>query len=67
MKHIFSRNNDELIKKVFLAQQDSPRRGDFVKLVQKDIKDIGVTYEEIMSENIRTSEESQEDKAYKLS
>ena len=34
MKHILKRNDEELIKKVFLAQQENPTRGDFVKLFQ---------------------------------
>ena len=33
MKHILSRKGNELIKKVFLAQQENPTTGDFVKLV----------------------------------
>ena len=49
LKHILSRDNDELIKKVFLAQKEKPTRGDFIKLVEKDLKDFGITYEEVTS------------------
>ena len=36
LKHILSRSDEELIKKVFLAQKEHPTQGDFVKLVQQD-------------------------------
>ena len=35
LRHIMSRDNDELIKNVFLAQKENPTRGDFVHLVEK--------------------------------
>ena len=48
MKHILSRDDSELIKKVYVAQEINPTRGDFVKLVQKDLEDIGLTFKEAM-------------------
>ena len=47
-----SRDNDELIKKVFLAQKEQPTRGDFVKLVEKDLSDLGLSCEDITSGKI---------------
>ena len=35
MKHIQSRDDSELIKRVFLAQKETPTKGDFVKLIEK--------------------------------
>ena len=46
-RHILSRNNDELIKKVFLAQKEKLSKGDFVQLVEKDLNDFGITYTNI--------------------
>ena len=37
---------------VFLAQREQPTRGDFVELVTKDLKDIGITYEEAITNQI---------------
>ena len=33
--------------KVFQAQKETPTSGDFVQLVEKDMKDLEITYEEI--------------------
>ena len=52
MKHIINRHDEELLKKVFLAQREQPTRGDFVELVTKDLKDIGITYEEAITNQI---------------
>ena len=52
MTHIISQDDDELIKKVFLAQRESPTRGDFIKLVEKDLKDFNITYEEAIASSI---------------
>jgi hypothetical protein len=49
LKHILSRDDSELIKQVFLAQQEHPTRGDFVKLVEKHIQELGLTYEQVIS------------------
>ena len=38
MKHILSRDDNELIKRVFLAQKETPTKGDFVRLVEKRSK-----------------------------
>ena len=52
MKHIVNRHDTELLKKVFLAQREQPTRGDFVELATKDLKDIGITYEEAITNQI---------------
>ena len=36
LKHIISKDNDELVKNVYVAQKEDPNIGDFVKLVKKD-------------------------------
>ena len=45
------RDPNELVKKVFEAQKFNPTSGDFVKLVEKDMMDLGTTYDEITSKN----------------
>ena len=49
MNHILQRNDNELVKKVLLAQKNNPVQGDFVKLVQNDLKELGLTYEQVSS------------------
>ena len=48
LRHIISRSDNELIKKVFIAQKANPTRGDFIRLVEKDIAMLGITYEEVV-------------------
>ena len=48
LRHIISRSDNELIKKVFIAQKENPTRGDFIRLVEKDIAMLGITYEEVL-------------------
>ena len=55
MKHILNMHDGELIKKVFLAKKDQPTNGDFVELVLKDLKNIGLTYEEAISNQLTKS------------
>lgn len=49
MKHIINKHDNELIRKIFLAQKDSPNQGDFVQLVTKDLVDLNMTFEEVSS------------------
>ena len=49
LKHIIQKEDDELVKKVYMAQRDNPTSGDFVKLVEKDMEDLNVTYEQVAS------------------
>ena len=49
MNHILQRNDNELVKKVLLAQKNNPVQGDFVKLVQNYLKELGLTYEQVSS------------------
>ena len=56
LRHIYSRNDDELIKKVFIAQKEAPTSGDFVKLVTKDIIRLGLTHKEIENGEISKQE-----------
>ena len=51
LKHILSRNDEELIKKVYLAQKDNPTSGDFTKLLEKDLEMLGVNQEEVILNN----------------
>ena len=50
LKHILTRPESELINKVFKAQKEKPTKGDFVTLVETDLKKLGMTYQEIASE-----------------
>ena len=52
LKHILTRNEEELIKKVFNAQKERPTKGDFVTLVETDLKKLGMTYQEVASETM---------------
>ena len=52
LKHILSRNENELIKKVYLAQKGSSSQGDFTKLVEKDLQLFGLTHDEVASESM---------------
>ena len=52
MKHIVSRDDDELIKKVFLAQKETPTQGDLVKLIEKYLEELHITYEDIVTNTI---------------
>ena len=45
--HILTRDDRELIKKVFMAQKENPMQGDFVKIVQEDLRKFGMTYDEV--------------------
>ena len=58
MEHIVSRNDDELIKKVFLAQKETPTQGDFVKLLEKDLEELHITYEDVIT-NTNTKQKLQ--------
>ena len=49
LKHILSKEDHELVKKVYLAQKENPTFGDFVNLAQQNMKDLGITYEYIVS------------------
>ena len=47
LKHILSRGEDELLKKVYLAQKEQPNQGDFVKIVEHDLKRFELKVEDI--------------------
>ena len=47
LKHILSRNETELIRKVFEAQKQQPTSGDFVTFVRKDLEELGITEEDV--------------------
>ena len=46
LHEILSRNDNELIKRVFIAQQAHPCPGDFITLVKEDFQKIGETYDQ---------------------
>ena len=56
LRHIYSRNDDELIKKVFIAQKEAPTSGDFVKLVTKDMMKLGLTHKQLENGEISKQE-----------
>ena len=45
LHHILSRDEKELIKRVYNAQKTKPTKGDFAELVQVDLKLVGMTEE----------------------
>merc|ERR1719509_694099 len=47
LKHILSRDKNELIKRVYEAQKVSPTKGDFSELVNDDLKLFAITEEDI--------------------
>ena len=47
LKHILSRGEDELLKKVYLAQEEKPNQGDFVKLIEHDLKMFELNVDDI--------------------
>ena len=47
LKHILSRDENELIKRVYEAQKVSPTKGDFSELVNDDLKLFAITEEDI--------------------
>ena len=47
LKHILSRSETELIRKVFEAQTNKPTSGDFVTSVKKDLEKFGLSEEDI--------------------
>ena len=49
MQHIIRRHDNDLLKKMFLAQRQNPTQGDFVKIVESDLTDLGVTFEQVTS------------------
>ena len=52
LKHILSRKETELLRKIFEAQKQHPTQGDFVRLVESDLKKLGLSYEQVSSENV---------------
>ena len=49
MKHKLSRDDGELIKKIVLAQKETQTKGDFIQLIEKDLKALNMTYEETIT------------------
>ena len=43
------RHDNDHLKKVILAQRQNPTQGDFVKIVESDLTDLGVTIEQVTS------------------
>ena len=58
LKHITGSHDSELIKRVFIAQKEQPISGDFIKLVENDLKDLGITYDQLIKNTI-TKEKNQ--------
>ena len=47
MNHIIKRDENKLVRKVYIAQRSNPVQGDFVKLVEQDWKNLGLSYEQV--------------------
>ena len=56
LRHIYSRSENELLRKVFNAQKEKPTKGDFVCLVEKDMSKIGVSHEQVESGEVSKKE-----------
>ena len=41
--------NNELVKKVFIAQKENPTAADFAKLVEQYMEDLNMTYAQIQN------------------
>ena len=46
LHNILSREDSELVKRVYVTQRDNPTSGDFVELVKRDLDNIGIDYNE---------------------
>ena len=46
------RREDDLLKRVFLAQKENPSQGDFVRIVEKYLKELGVIFEQATSNSM---------------
>ena len=46
MHEILTREDNELVKRIYRAQKDNPTRGDFVELVTEDLKMIKEDFDE---------------------
>lgn len=44
LHNILSREDSELVKRVYVTQRDNPTSGDFVELVKSDLEDINIEY-----------------------
>ena len=44
---VISKENTELVKRVFEAQKQDPIPGDYIKLVAKDMLDLNITLKDI--------------------
>ena len=52
VKWILAQDTKELFRKVIEAQKRNPTHGDVIKLVEENMKDLGTTYEKVISKNI---------------
>ena len=52
LKSIMERPDTDMLKKVMVAQKQCPSQGDFVKLVEKNLLDLGITYEEVIQPSL---------------
>ena len=46
LHEILTRKDNELIKRIYMVQKDNPTRGDFVQLVEEDLKMIKEDFNE---------------------
>ena len=52
LKHILTRNKEELIRKVYEAQKNNPVMGDFVKIVEKDLEAFELTLDVVAQDSM---------------
>ena len=47
LKNIMERSDNDMLKRVLIAQKLNPSKGDFVRIVEKNLKELGNTYDDI--------------------
>ena len=46
------RSENDMLKKVLIAQKLNPSQGDFVIIVENNLKELGITYEEVIQPSL---------------
>ena len=48
---LLQRNDEELTKRIYIAQKKNPLKGDWIELIQKDLEDLGIPFDEEVIKN----------------
>ena len=52
LKSIMERSENDMLKKVQIAQKLNPLQGDFVIIVENNLKELGITNEEVITSSL---------------